>query len=419
MATDEIKEQVLRAQGGDMVAFSGLVRRYQAMAVAYAYAVLGDFHLAEDAAQEAFVDAHRLLGDLRQAEAFPGWLKRIVFKHCDRLRRRPQAVALDKAAEPLAAGDPAQALEKAETRRQVLRAIGALPPAQRQVVSLFYIQRHAQSEIAAFLELPLTTVKKRLHDARRKLKERMLQMVSDTLGENRPDELFSQKIIAALRRRPQPLQVEGHPLRQAWERVRAALPEWEVVQGDEEVDTSLYESVQKEMDVADTAYHLDGGKILRTHTTHTLFQAIKGRAAPVYLLTTGRCFRPDEEDGRHQKVFHQMDGLCIDSAARLPALEDTVKAVLQAVLGPVSLHWRERDFGFVEEGREFDVEIRGKREEVGGCGRLKSEMLRQTGYDADVEGYAFGLGLERLVMLERGIDDIRSLWKEPYLRKTT
>ena len=150
--------------------------------------------------------------------------------------------------------------------------------------------------------------------------------------------------------------------------------------------------------------------------TCALIQAIKGRAAPAYLLTTGRCFRPDEEDERHQKVFHQADGLCIDSAARLPALEDTVKAVLQAVLGPVPIRWRERDFGFVEEGREFDVEIRGKREEVGGCGRLKPQMLRQAGYDADrVEGYALGLGLERLVMLERGIDDIRSLWKEPYI----
>ena len=417
MATDEIKEQVLRAQGGDMVAFSGLVRRYQAMAVAYAYAVLGDFHLAEDAAQEAFVDAHRLLGDLRRAEAFPGWLKRIVFKHCDRLsRRRPQTVGLEGAAEPLAAGDPAQDFERSETRRQVLRAIGALPLAQRQVVSLFYVQRHAQSEIAAFLELPLTTVKKRLHDARRTLKERMLQMVSDTLSRNSPDELFSQKVIAGLRRRPRPLQVAGHPVRLAWDRVRAALPAWEVVQGEEEVETALYESVQREMDAADTAYRLDGGKILRTHTTHTLFQAIKGRAAPLYLLTTGRCFRPDEEDGRHQKVFHQLDGLCIDTAARLPALEDTVGRVLQAVLGPVSVRWRARDFGFVEGGREFDVEVRGRREEVGGCGRLKPRMLRQAGYDADaVGGYAFGLGLERLVMLERGIDDIRSLWKEPYI----
>lgn len=325
-------------------------------------------------------------------------------------------MGLKEAAEPATAEDPAQDFERSETRRQVLRAIGALPLAQRQVVSLFYVQRHAQSEIATFLELPLSTVKKRLHDARRQLKERMLQMVSDTLSQNGPDELFSQKVIASLRRRPRPLQIAGHPVRQAWDRVRAALPTWEVVEGAEEVDPALYESVQQEMDMADTAYHLDGGRILRTHTTHTLFQAIRGRTAPLYLLTTGRCFRPDEEDDRHQKVFHQLDGLCIDAAARLPALEDTVKAVLQAVLGPTPVHWRERDFGFVEDGREFDVKLHGQRVEIGGCGRLKNEMLRQAGYDADaVEGYAFGLGLERLVMLERGIDDIRSLWKEPYL----
>lgn len=163
MVTDDLKELVLRAQRGDVEAFAVLVRRYQGMAVGYAYAQLGDFHLAEDAAQEAFIDAYQLIGDLRVADAFPGWLKRIVFKHSDRLTRRsPEQVALEKVDEPLAAeADTIAALERAEGQRQVREAIAALPAAQRQVVSLFYIQRHSQSEIAAFLEVPLTTVKKR------------------------------------------------------------------------------------------------------------------------------------------------------------------------------------------------------------------------------------------------------------------
>src|SRR5919199_3074206 len=69
-------------------AFDELVRRFQDMAFACAYAALCDFHLAEDAAQEAFVSAWRKLSQLREPEAFPGWLRRVVLTECGRLRRK-------------------------------------------------------------------------------------------------------------------------------------------------------------------------------------------------------------------------------------------------------------------------------------------------------------------------------------------
>jgi RNA polymerase sigma factor (sigma-70 family) len=418
MVTDDLKELVLRAQRGDVEAFAVLVRRYQGMAVGYAYAQLGDFHLAEDAAQEAFIDAYQLIGDLRVADAFPGWLKRIVFKHSDRLTRRsPEQVALEKVDEPLAAeADTIAALERAEGQRQVREAIAALPAAQRQVVSLFYIQRHSQSEIAAFLEVPLTTVKKRLHDARRKLREGMLDMVSETLRENGPDELFSQKIIAGLRARPRLLEIAEHPLRRAWEQVQRALPEWEVIDGDEVVDTRLYDAVQQQMDVAGMAYQIDEKRILRTQMTHTMFQAAAGRTLPVYLLAAGRCFRPDEEDAKHQKVFHQVEGLCIDVGVGRAEMEATATRVLQSILGETNAYWQARDFGFVEDGCEIEIEYKGRRIGAGGCGLLRPDMLREAGFSpTQVCGYAFGMGLERLVMIARDIEDIRDLWRAPYV----
>ena len=94
---EELKFIVQRAQAGDTEAYSLLVRRFQDMAVGYSYSILGDFGLAEDAAQEAFISAHRLLPQLCEASAFPGWFRRIVFKHCDRLIRgkkvKPVALA--------------------------------------------------------------------------------------------------------------------------------------------------------------------------------------------------------------------------------------------------------------------------------------------------------------------------------------
>ena len=76
---------VIGAQQGDLAAFDRLVRRFQDMAVGYAYSLLRDFSSAEDAAQEALVRAYIDLPMLREPAAFPAWLRRLVFKQCDRI----------------------------------------------------------------------------------------------------------------------------------------------------------------------------------------------------------------------------------------------------------------------------------------------------------------------------------------------
>jgi len=85
---DSLQSLILRTREGDADAYAEIVRRFQDMAVGYGYAVLGDFQSAEDAAQEAFLEAYRDLASLREPVAFPGWFRRIVFKQCDRILRR-------------------------------------------------------------------------------------------------------------------------------------------------------------------------------------------------------------------------------------------------------------------------------------------------------------------------------------------
>src|SRR6266851_4616082 len=87
VSTEEMIALVARAQEGDVEAFEELVRVFQDVAVAYAYVRLGDFYQAEDAAQSSFLDAYQHLSQLREPAAFAGWLRQIVHKHCDRLRR--------------------------------------------------------------------------------------------------------------------------------------------------------------------------------------------------------------------------------------------------------------------------------------------------------------------------------------------
>ena len=178
----DLSAVVSEAQSGDLEAFAQLVHRFQHMAFGYAYAILHDAQDAEDVSQDAFVEAYRSLADLREPAAFPGWLRRIVHKYCDRTtrRRRSPTVPLDTIAEPSSpAPEPESVLEHREAQRIVSAALAALSERQRQATVLFHIDGYSQREIATFLEVPITTVKKRLYDARQSLKERIVEMAKE------------------------------------------------------------------------------------------------------------------------------------------------------------------------------------------------------------------------------------------------
>ena len=200
MPVEELETLIRRAASGDARAFGHLVRRFQDMAVGYAYSLVGDFHLAEDAAQEAFAQAYKDLPLLRTPAAFPAWFRKLVFKYCDRLTRgqRLAITPLEAAlAVPSEAPGPAEVFEVVEMRVFVRRALRALPERDRQVIALFYMADHSHKEIAAFLDVPVSAIKKRLHDARKWLKERILDMVQEDLRENRPsrDDRFVGQVL--------------------------------------------------------------------------------------------------------------------------------------------------------------------------------------------------------------------------------
>src|SRR5713101_8938653 len=95
-----LESLVEKTRDDDDDAYETIVRRFQDMAVGYGYSMLRDFQLAEDAAQEAFLEAYRNLDKLREPLAFPGWFRRIVFKQCDRItRNRSFAIVPLEAAE--------------------------------------------------------------------------------------------------------------------------------------------------------------------------------------------------------------------------------------------------------------------------------------------------------------------------------
>jgi RNA polymerase sigma factor (sigma-70 family) len=199
-----LESLVNKARQGNDAAYEAIVRRFQDMAVGFGYSILRDFQLAEDAAQEAFFEAYRHLDQLREPAAFPGWFRRIVFKQCDRLiRNNVRAVSSLEIAADLASGSPSQAdlLQQREMSDKVLSAVESLPDHERVATTLYYIGGYSQEEIGEFLDVPVTTIKKRLHSARKKLREMLIDIVEDSLRERRPsrDEIFATRVIEILK----------------------------------------------------------------------------------------------------------------------------------------------------------------------------------------------------------------------------
>ncbi len=182
---------VERAQRGDLAAFAELVAAFQDLAVGTAFGWLGEIEIAREATQEAFLDAHLHLRELREPAAFPAWLRTLVVKHCDRVTRRPRAVLapLEVAHDvPATVADPDSEIAAAERAEWLRLAVEGLPAKERLVVALHYFAEVSGPALADFLELPLSTVKKRLRRARARLREegdRLMQKTIDTLRPSR------------------------------------------------------------------------------------------------------------------------------------------------------------------------------------------------------------------------------------------
>ena len=215
-------------------AFAELVRQFQDIAWGWAYARLGNFALAEDAAQEAFIAAYTELPRLREPGAFPGWFRRIVSRQCSRIvRSRGLKLApLEPGLEPPdAQPDPSQMSETREVEEQVRAAIGRLPEKERQVTTLFYISGHSMKEIASFVGITESTVTNRLRSARGKLKERLIDMVRDYLDAEKPsrDGRFASAVRRAVEEDWEPILEIAHAMspfdregNEHWMRVRQA-----------------------------------------------------------------------------------------------------------------------------------------------------------------------------------------------------
>jgi RNA polymerase sigma factor (sigma-70 family) len=177
-----LRELLGQCRNGEEEAIVELVRRFQPWALNLARAFVLDADLAEDAVQESFVDALKRLPDLRDPDAFPGWFRQIIRTHACRITRSRREV-VGETNDEVASGQPSprQSAERKETAVVVREALASLPPQGREAVELFYLEERSCREIAGSLRIPEGTVKRRLHDARRRLRGMLLGYVGPAI----------------------------------------------------------------------------------------------------------------------------------------------------------------------------------------------------------------------------------------------
>jgi phenylalanyl-tRNA synthetase alpha chain len=175
--------------------------------------------------------------------------------------------------------------------------------------------------------------------------------------------------------------------------------------------------------------------VLRTHTSPMQVRAMEAEPPPIFIVVPGRCYRSDPFDATHSPVFHQIEGLAVGTDITLADLLGTLSEFARAIFGPDrEVRFRPGFFPFTEPSVEVDVSCFA----CGGTGRLEDgsrdsickgtgwiEILgsgmvdpnvfgfvKHNGYDPEqVQGFAFGMGIERIAMLKHGIPDLRKFFE--------
>lgn len=157
----------------------------------------------------------------------------------------------------------------------------------------------------------------------------------------------------------------------------------------------------------------DGERLLlRTHTSPVQVRYMKANKPPYRIIVPGKVFRNEATDATHEAQFFQMEALCVDKQVSLADLKGALQHMFKRLFGDdVVIRFRPSFFPFVEPGVEVDMQWKGKWLEMGGAGVVHPNVLSASGVDpAEWSGFAFGFGIDRIVMLKYGVDDIRALY---------
>ncbi|OGW88758.1 MAG: phenylalanine--tRNA ligase subunit alpha [Omnitrophica bacterium RIFCSPLOWO2_01_FULL_50_24] len=267
-------------------------------------------------------------------------------------------------------------------------AIGSLTPDRRKQFG------HDLNELKSFIESNLT--------------EKLKSLSSESKGE---DPYFDPTLPGV-----SPRVGRLHPITQTIREISDIFVRlgFEVVDG-EEIETEFHNFTALHIpldhpsrDAFDTFY-TDSGYLLRSQTSTVQIRQMKKRKPPLRIIAPGKVYRPDAVDASHSFMFHQIEGLMVDKSTAFSDLKGIIHLFLRTLFGKkVQMRFRPHFFPFTEPSVEVDVSWGKGWLELLGAGEVHPSVLSAVGYSPNrVQGFAFGLGVERIAMLKYGIHDIR------------
>ena len=156
-------------------------------------------------------------------------------------------------------------------------------------------------------------------------------------------------------------------------------------------------------------FYVEGGEVLRTHTSPIQARYMESHEPPIKIIAPGRVYRVDS-DATHSPMFHQMEGLWVDQDVSFADLKSVIVSFLRQFFerDDLEVRFRPSFFPFTEPSAEIDVKWSKGWMEVGGCGMVHPNVLKNVGIDSEkFTGFAFGIGLDRFAMLYYGVNDLR------------
>lgn len=170
-------------------------------------------------------------------------------------------------------------------------------------------------------------------------------------------------------------------------------------------------------DMQDTFWIKSSGeeerRLLRTHTSSVQIRYMTNNTPPYRIIVPGKVFRNEATDATHEAQFYQIEALMVDKNVSLADLKGVLTHLFKKMFGDdVVIRFRPSFFPFVEPAVEVDMKWKDKWLEMGGAGLVHPNVLRSSGVDPELwQGFAFGFGIDRMVMLKYGIDDVRLLYQ--------
>ncbi len=313
-----------------------------------------------------------------------------------------EQIVASAVAEFAACRDPA-ALENAKAKflgktgqlTESLKALGKLSPAERPAAGARINQ--AKSE----LEAALSRRRDELADA--KLTS---QLAAESLDVSLPG---------------RGLGVGGaHPITRTMDRVEAlfhslgfAVAEGPEIEDDFHNFTALNTPEDHPARSMHDTFYVDGGMVLRTHTSPVQVRYMETHAPPIKIIVPGRVYRVDS-DATHSPMFHQIEGLWIDEDVTFADLKGVFTEFLRRFFerDDLKVRFRPSFFPFTEPSAEIDVGFGDGWLEISGAGQVHPNVLRAVGIDPErYQGFAFGMGPDRLAMLRYGVNDLRLFYE--------